>query len=74
MAVLLGYTWRNTSPRYHGGDWIMVEMLTLPGGILGVYLAKGLPLPFQALFALAANSIVGYLLCLLICHLAERYG
>jgi hypothetical protein len=31
VTILLVCTWYNTKPSYHGMDWMMVGILTIPG-------------------------------------------
>jgi len=74
MTILWGLTWRHSKPSYRGSDWMLMGLLTFPGCLVGVYFERVLSPPFQALVGLGANWIVFYLVGLLICHLAERFG
>ena len=71
-AALLGHTWHNTKPSYHGMDWIAVTVITLPGSLIAdLCLGKHHSMPVEAIFGLVVNSIGFYLIGLSICHLAE---
>jgi uncharacterized membrane protein len=73
-AVLLGYTWHNTRPEYHGFDWVMVYILTLPTlAIIDPYFHKTVPVQFEVLIGLGVNTTALYLFARLLCHIAERY-
>jgi hypothetical protein len=72
-AALLGNTWRNTKPGYHGMDWIAATVITLPGSLIAdLCLGKHRSIPLEAIIGLVVNSIGFYLIGLSICHLAER--
>ena len=69
-ALLLGYTWHNTKPVYHGFDWILIGMLTYPTCvIIDLYFPSAVPV----LIGLRVNAAAVYLLGRLVCHVAKRY-
>ena len=73
LAVLLGQTWHNTKPGYHGMDWIAVGILTLPGSVIAdLCLGKHHSLPLETIIGLVTNSVAFYFVGFAICHLAER--
>ena len=73
-AVLLGHTWHNTKPVYHGFDWILIGMLTYPTCvIIDLYFPSAVPVQFEALIGLGVNAAAVYLLGRLVCHVAKRY-
>jgi len=72
-AILLGYTWHNTRPEYHGFDWMLVDILTLPtGAIIDLYFHKIVPVQFEVLIGLGVNATAIYLLARFLCYIAER--
>jgi hypothetical protein len=73
VGALLSHTWHNSKPGYHGTDWIVGIVLTLPGSALAdLCLGKHPSLPVEAAIGLVVNSIALYFAGLVICHLAER--
>jgi uncharacterized membrane protein len=70
-AVLLGYTWYNTKPEYHGFDWMVVSILTLPAcAIIDRYFPKVVPAQFEVLIGLVVNATIIYLLARLLSYVA----
>jgi hypothetical protein len=73
-AVLLGYTWHNTRPEYHGFDWMLVGILTLPTcAIIDVCFHKIVPVQLEVIVGLGVNATAIYLLARVLNHIAERY-
>ena len=59
-ALLLGYTWHNTKPEYHGFDWFWACVLTLPWSAI-VDSCHVVSLPAAVIIGIGLNAGVIYL-------------
>jgi hypothetical protein len=59
-AVLLSFTWRGATPKYHGYDWFWVAILTFPWSAIlnGVY---DVSVAAAVIIGIGLNALVIYL-------------
>jgi hypothetical protein len=60
-GALLGWVWYNTKPEYHGFDWFMPAVLTLPtSALIDLWFPRVLPVGYEGLIGLAVNATAIY--------------
>lgn len=69
-AVLFASTWYNTKPKYHGYDWVLVSILSVPWSVIAA--VQGVRTPLADLVGIVVNSAMMYLFGVLVAVAAYR--
>jgi hypothetical protein len=71
--IYLAYIWYNTRPEFHGLDWLLIGVLTLPVcAMMSLYFHGVVPIAAQTLIGLFVNAIAIFFMARWIYQLFEH--